>query len=91
MPEGHTLFRLARDLDAAWEVLAEAIQTALRAAGIPNGYELLKEFSRGRRLDGESVARFIDGLPLDAAARASLRSLTPAGYSGLAARLASEI
>jgi adenylosuccinate lyase len=80
--------RLAADLDPAWEVLGEAIQTVLRAAGVPNGYELLKEFTRGRSIDRQSLQQFVATLPLPAAEKARLAALTPADYVGSAARLA---
>ncbi|HXY97537.1 MAG TPA: adenylosuccinate lyase [Steroidobacteraceae bacterium] len=80
--------RMAADLAAAWEVLGEAVQTVLRAAGVPGGYERLKEFTRGRSIDAASLAAFIDSLPLSTAEKSRLRSLTPAGYTGLAAELA---
>jgi adenylosuccinate lyase len=80
--------RLAADLDGAWEVLAEAIQTVLRAAGIPDGYELLKQHSRGKPLDRASLAELIGSLPLPDQDRSRLLALTPSGYLGLAARLA---
>jgi adenylosuccinate lyase len=85
-PEG-----IAADIDAAHEVLGEALQTALRAAGVPNGYELLKDFTRGARVDAAGLAAFIDKLPLPDADRARLRALTPAQYVGLAASLAKAI
>ena len=70
--------RMAQDLDvaAAWEVLAEAVQTVLRAAGrAADGYERLKEFTRGRAIDAAaSLAAFIDALPLPAAEKARLES-----------------
>ena len=56
--------RIAADLDDAWEVLGEAVQTVLRAEGVPNGYELLKEFTRGKALDQQVLAAFIGSLPL---------------------------
>ncbi|MGD9599029.1 MAG: adenylosuccinate lyase [Steroidobacteraceae bacterium] len=80
--------RLAADLDGAWEVLAEAVQTVLRAHGVPNGYERLKDFTRGRPIDADMLREFVDGLPLPAAARDELRQLSPARYTGLAERLA---
>ena len=53
--------RMARDLDGAWEVLAEAVQTVLRAAGVPDGYERLKEFTRGARdRCAQRCAAFVD-------------------------------
>jgi adenylosuccinate lyase len=83
--------RLAADLDGAWEVLAEAVQTALRAHGVPDGYELLKEFTRGRPIDAAMLHEFIDRLPLPDAVRAQLSDLSPAQYTGLARRLATEL
>ena len=82
--------RMAADLDGAWEVLGEALQTALRAAGVPDGYERLKDFTRGRAVDARAVAQFIDALPLAPAEKARLRALSPKAYTGLAARLARE-
>ncbi len=79
---------LERDLEGAYEVLGEAVQTVLRAAGVPDGYELLKEFTRGRRIDRAMLQDFIQSLPLPADARARLMALTPAGYTGLAEPLA---
>ncbi|HET9389655.1 MAG TPA: adenylosuccinate lyase [Steroidobacteraceae bacterium] len=83
--------RIAADVRDAWEVLGEAIQTVLRAIGSPDGYERLKEFTRGRTIDASSLAAFIDTLPLDEAARTRLKALRPEGYTGLAARLAREL
>ena len=80
--------RIATDVADAWEVLGEAVQTVLRAAGVPNGYEKLKEFTRGRSIDGQSLAAFIDTLPLDAADKTRLKALRPADYTGIAAQLA---
>jgi adenylosuccinate lyase len=82
---------IAADIDAAYEVLGEALQTALRAAGVPNGYELLKDFTRGAQVDAAGLAAFIDKLPLPATDRARLKALTPAQYTGLAAQLARQI
>ncbi len=75
-------------MESAWEVLGEAVQTVLRAAGVPNGYEKLKEFTRGRSIDAQSLAGFIDTLPLSAAEKSRLKALRPADYTGIAARLA---
>ena len=83
--------RIAADIDGAWEVLGEAVQTVLRAAGVPEGYERLKEFTRGRAIDGHALAEFIDTLPLPSAEKTRLKALTPAGYTGIATRLAHEI
>ena len=83
--------RIAADVEGAWEVLAEAIQTVLRAAGSPDGYERLKDLTRGRAIDAQSLSLFIDTLPLDDETKARLKGLRPQGYTGLAARLAREI
>ena len=80
--------RIAADLDDAWEVLGEAVQTVLRAAGVPDGYELLKDFTRGRRIDAALYREFVADLPISAAERARLAALRPSDYLGLAARLA---
>lgn len=83
--------RIAADIDGAWEVLGEAVQTVLRAAGVPEGYERLKDFTRGRTIDAHALAAFIDTLPLPPEEKARLKALTPKGYIGLAVRLAREI
>jgi adenylosuccinate lyase len=80
--------RMRADLDGAWEVLGEAVQTVLRAAGVPEGYEKLKAFTRGRAVDALALAQFIEALPLSQEQKRRLQALTPAGYTGLAARLA---
>jgi adenylosuccinate lyase len=82
--------RLAADLDANWELLAEPIQTVMRRYAVPEAYEQLKALTRGRRIDAAAIASFVDGLPLPAAEKARLKALTPAAYTGLAARLARE-
>jgi adenylosuccinate lyase len=82
---------IAADIESAHEVLGEALQTALRAAGVPNGYELLKDFTRGAQVDATSLAAFIDKLPLPEADRARLKGLAPQQYLGLAERLARAI
>jgi adenylosuccinate lyase len=83
--------RMTTDLAGSWEVLGEAVQTLLRAAGVPGGYEKLKAFTRARAIDEASFRAFIDTLPLSAAERARLRSLTPQRYTGLAAELARRV
>jgi adenylosuccinate lyase len=80
--------RMTSDLADSWEVLAEAVQTALRAAGVPGGYERLKDLTRGRAIDARALGEFIDGLPLPPADKARLSALKPADYVGLAAALA---
>ncbi|MCC7484270.1 MAG: adenylosuccinate lyase [Burkholderiales bacterium] len=81
--------RLAEDLDANWEVLAEPIQTVMRRHGIAGGYEKMKELTRGREgITREALHEFIRGLPIPEAERRRLLELTPAGYTGKAAELA---
>ena len=82
--------RLAADLDAAWEVLAEAVQTVMRRHGLPNPYEQLKALTRGQGITAGSMRGFIEGLDLPADAKQRLLAMTPADYTGLAARLAGE-
>jgi len=84
--------RIAEDLDANWEVLAEAIQTVMRRYGLPEPYEQLKALTRGRTgMTPEDLRTFIDGLALPAVARARLLALTPSTYTGLAEPLAKRI
>ena len=83
--------RLAEDLDANWELLAEPIQTVMRRYGVENAYEQLKELTRGHRVDANSMHKFISGLKLPEEAKQSLLTLTPANYIGLAAELAKKI
>ncbi|HZT04998.1 MAG TPA: adenylosuccinate lyase [Steroidobacteraceae bacterium] len=82
---------LTVDLQDAWEVLGEAVQTVLRAAGIPGGYERLKEHTRGRAIDQRALADLIESLPLSAEEKRRLKTLRPLDYTGLASRLAREI
>jgi adenylosuccinate lyase len=83
--------RLADDLDANWEVLAEAVQQVMRRYGVPGAYEQLKAMSRGRRLEPKALARFIRGLAIPPEAKKRLLALTPAKYTGLAAELAKRV
>jgi adenylosuccinate lyase len=80
---------LAADLDGAWEVLAEAVQTVMRRHGLPNPYDQLKEFTRGQPITRELMQGFIQGLALPPEDKARLLALTPASYTGLAQVLAS--
>ncbi len=82
---------LAADLDEAWEVLAEAVQTVMRRHGLPEPYEQLKAFTRGRPITRELMQGFIAALALPEADKARLAALAPAGYTGLAAELARRI
>ncbi len=84
--------RMAADLDANWEVLAEPIQTVMRRYGIANPYEQLKALTRGRTgMTRESLHAFIQGLALPADAKARLMALTPSTYIGKAADLAKRV
>jgi len=83
--------RLAQDLDATWEVLAEAVQTVMRRYGIEKPYEKLKELTRGKGIDAESLRAFIDGLDIPEEARDRLHALTPHTYIGNAADQARDI
>ena len=74
--------RLAADLDANWEVLAEPIQTVMRRYGVEKPYEKLKELTRGHRIGREELARFIDTLEIPVQAKDRLRELTPGSYVG---------
>ncbi|MDP8984868.1 MAG: adenylosuccinate lyase [Pseudomonadota bacterium] len=80
--------RLAQDLDRAWEVLGEAVQTVMRAHGIPDAYDRLKSFTRGRPIDQAAMRGFIATLELPPAEKERLLQLTPGGYVGLAPELA---
>ena len=82
---------LAADLDASWEVLAEAVQTVMRRHGLPNPYEQLKALTRGKDVTRESLAAFIDGLALPMDERERLKAMTPSNYTGRAADLARRI
>ena len=79
---------LARDLDCAWEVLAEPIQTVMRRFGLGGGYEKLKEATRGRAVTAEDLHGLIRSLEIPAAEKARLLAMTPASYVGKAAELA---
>ncbi len=80
--------RLAADLDDAWEVLAEPVQTVMRRYGVENSYEQLKALTRGRGITREALHAFVSGLSIPADARDALLAMTPAGYIGKAAELA---
>ncbi|MDT8999382.1 adenylosuccinate lyase [Paucibacter sp. APW11] len=82
---------LADDLDSAWEVLAEPIQTVMRRYALPNPYERLKELTRGKAITRESIQEFIQGLELPEAEKARLLQLTPGNYTGIAEQLAKKI
>ncbi len=84
--------RIAADLDACWEVLAEPIQTVMRRYGIANPYEQLKTLTRGKSgITRASLHAFIDGLALPPDAKDQLKALTPARYTGIAVALAKRV
>jgi adenylosuccinate lyase len=84
--------RLAEDLDANWEVLAEPIQTVMRRYGVENPYEQLKALTRGKGgISKASLAVFIQGLAIPEDAKKLLLEMTPASYTGKAAELARRI
>lgn len=83
--------RIAGDLDANWEVLAEAVQTVMRRHGIEAPYEKLKALTRGRRIDAGSLREFIRDLDIPNDDKARLLAMSPATYIGLAAQLARDI
>jgi adenylosuccinate lyase len=82
---------LAADLDCNWEVLAEPIQTIMRRYGIEKPYEKLKELTRGKRVDAQGMAQFIDTLELPDTVKAQMKQWTPANYIGNAAAQARKI
>jgi adenylosuccinate lyase len=83
--------RTGEDLDRAWEVLGEAVQTVMRAHGIPEAYDRLKSFTRGRAIDKDAMREFIASLDLPPAEKERLLRLEPKDYVGLAPTLAQRI
>jgi adenylosuccinate lyase len=83
--------QLAADLDAAWEVLAEPIQTVMRRYSLPNPYERLKELTRGKGITREAIQSFIATLEIPEAEKQRLMAMTPGSYVGLAAQLARRV
>ena len=81
---------LSRDLADAWELLAEPIQTVMRRHGIENSYERLKELTRGRAVDRDTLVRFVESLTIPQGEKDALLDLTPAAYVGAAEKLALE-
>jgi len=79
------------DLDNAWEVLAEPLQTIMRRYGVDEPYEKLKALTRGKKVNAESLAEFIEQLDIDQEAKLAMLALTPANYIGQAEQLAKDI
>lgn len=82
---------LLAELDQNWEVLAEPVQTVMRRYGIEKPYEKLKELTRGKRVDGEAMRNFIDGLELPEQEKVRLKQMTPANYIGQAIELTDKL
>jgi len=78
---------LANDLDNAWEVMAEPIQTVMRKAGIEKPYEKLKELTRGQKITSETIRAFIEGLELADDDKQRLLEMTPGSYVGMAPQI----
>ena len=83
--------RIAADLDNAYEVLAEPIQTVMRRFGIEQPYEKLKAFTRGKAITKDMMIEFVDSLELPEAQKEALKAMTPATYTGNAAEQAKAI
>ena len=82
---------LANDLDDAWEVLAEPIQTVMRRYSLPEPYEQLKKFTRGQPMTAELMRGFVAALDLPQHEKDRLLAMTPGSYTGMAAALARRI
>ncbi len=82
---------LEAELDKNWEVLAEPVQTVMRRYGIEKPYEKLKELTRGKRVDGEGMRAFIDGLEIPEDEKVRLKEMTPANYIGQAIELTDKL
>ena len=82
---------LNQDLDNAWEVLAEPIQTVMRRYGIENPYEKLKALTRGQEINQQLIQEFVADLDIPTEAKEQLMQLTPSSYIGIANKLADKI
>ncbi len=82
---------LLQDLDNNWELLAEPIQTVMRRYGIEKPYEKLKDLTRGKKVNAQAMAEFIDSLDLPSNAKESLKAMSPANYIGDAIRLVDQL
>ena len=83
--------RIESDLEACPEVLAEAVQTVMKRYGLPDPYEQLKSFTRGREITQESLSEFVSGLELPGEVKRQLIAMAPRDYVGAAAKLAQKI
>jgi adenylosuccinate lyase len=82
---------LSAELDNNWELLAEPIQTVMRRYGIEKPYEKLKDLTRGKKVNAQVMAEFIDGLELPDSVKVELKQLSPANYIGDAIRLVDQL
>ena len=82
--------RLKEDLSNSWEVLTEAIQTIIRKNNIPNGYELMKQLSRGKDIDEKNLVEFINTMDVPSEDKKRLLQLTPQSYVGYAEKLSKD-
>ncbi len=82
---------LLNELNSNWELLAEPIQTVMRRYGIEKPYEKLKELTRGKRVNAQAIAAFIDDLDMPEEAKHELKALSPATYIGQAIRLVDQL
>ena len=82
---------IAKDLDAAWEVMAEPIQTVMRRFGLPEPYEQLKAFTRGEPMTRALMQGFITKLDIPQVDKQRLLDMTPGSYTGMAAQLARRV
>ena len=80
--------RIKHDLDSAWEVLTEAVQTVMRKQGISDSYEIVKQSTRGKQMDKQLYQQLLASIELSSENRATLASLRPETYLGVAEELA---
>ena len=82
--------KLNSDLEDSWEVLTEAIQTIIRKNNIPNGYELMKDLSRGKKINQGDLEKFISNMDVPTEEKTRLLKLTPSTYIGYASKLSKD-
>ena len=82
--------KLNSDLEDSWEVLTEAIQTIIRKNNIPNGYELMKDLSRGKKINQGDLEKFISNMDVPTEEKTRLLKLTPSSYIGYASKLSKD-
>ena len=82
---------IKQDLENSWEILTEAVQTILRKHLIPNGYELMKDLSRGKKINKQDLHEFIDKMSVADEDKKRLKNLSPETYIGIAHKLAKDV